>query len=138
MARSATDELGAIIDQLQRERDDHRKAIEAIDALFGRYGIRPAERKRRGRSASTAAAKPARKPGRRRGRRRFGVSGTQSVLNFIRQAGKSGAASNQISRHWKAEGRSGEPYITLGQLVKAKKLKKQSIPGERGSRYTLA
>lgn len=140
MARSATDELGAIIERLQSQRQEHADAIERIDGIFARYGIQPAAGKKRGRPAGRPAAAAPKTQGRKRRRRRgrFGTSGTASVLDFVRQAGKGGASSRDISKHWKSEGRAGEPYITLGQLVKGKKLKKQAIEGGRGSKYTLA
>jgi hypothetical protein len=47
-------------------------------------------------------------------------------------------SSAEITKHWKSEGRSGLPYIALGQLVKARKLKKTDLKGQRGSQYTLA
>ena len=54
----------------------------------------------------------------------FGTTATESLLTFVKAGGPKGRASGEISKHWKSEGRSGEAFVTLGQLVKAKKLKK--------------
>jgi len=132
MAQSPAVELGNLIKRLQDQRQEYVRKIEEIDRIFEQYGIRPpTDGVRRGRPARKAGKAPRR-------RRRFEVSGAQSVLNFVKAAGPKGATSAEITRHWKSEGRSGLPYIVLGQLVKAKKLKKTDLKGQRGSQYTLA
>jgi hypothetical protein len=42
----------------------------------------------------------------------------------------------EIGKHWKQEGRGAGVYVNVGKLVKAKKLKRENVKGERGSRYT--
>lgn len=74
----------------------------------------------------------------RRGRRKFKVTGTESILAFVKGAGKQGVTTAEIVKNWKKEGRSGDGYTTLGELVKVKKLKKEKIQGAKGSRYTAA
>src|SRR5690606_26947469 len=119
MARSPAEELGNLIKRLQQERQDYLRKIEEIDRIFEQHGIQPqAGAARRGRPRGSAGA------GGRRRRRRFEVSGTQSILNLVKAAGSKGVSSAEITKHWKSEGRSGLPYIALGQLVKARKLKK--------------
>ena len=39
--------------------------------------------------------------------------------------------------HWKSAGRPSTADVTLGKLVSNKKLKRTTLLGERGSRYTL-
>lgn len=122
--------LSNILDNLRAERLEHLKAVDRIDTVFTDLGISPERQNGR---------VPVRKMGRRRRktRRRFKVSGTKSILNFVKKAGRSGASSAQISKQWKSEGRSGAPYVTLGQLVRSRKLKKKSLKGRRGSTYTV-
>ena len=121
--------LTGIIQQLQQERREHQRRIDQIGAIFTKCGIAP---------PAAGAAKTAGKRGRpRRGRKRFDKSGPQSILDFIQANGQGGASSAELSQHWKSEGRTGEPYITLGHLVKQKKLKRKSLKGQRGSQYKL-
>jgi hypothetical protein len=154
MARSITAELSSLIEQLQGERLGHVRAIAEIDEVFSKFGIQPRETPRRGRPPraftaaapasaggaliGAAAAAPTRGRRGRRPRGRFGTSGTQSVVDFVAKAGKGGASSSQISKHWKSEGRAGEPFVTLAQLIKTKRLRKQAVKGQRGSQYFSA
>ncbi len=78
------------------------------------------------------AGKSARKP---RTRGIFKRTGTESILALLRKKGLPGAAINQA---WKQEGRAGRADATLGQLVKARKLKRIKVKGQRGSLYALA
>jgi hypothetical protein len=136
-------ELDQAVSKLQKERKEHEAAILEIDSVFERLGITPTAKKRRGRppGRKTRARKPARatKPARgKRKRRTFKVSGTESVLRFVKAAKVKGRTTSEINKRWKSEGRSGDAYITIGQLVKDGKLKKEEMKGERGSRYTAA
>jgi hypothetical protein len=75
--------------------------------------------------------------GRRKKRgHRFPVSGTTSILEFVKQAGEKGVTGKQIDQHWKSEGRKGSAYNILGQLVRDKQIKRQNLKGQRGSMYT--
>lgn len=125
--------LSGLLDSLRAERQRHVNAIEKIDSVFADLGIQRVQRDGR---APARKAGPGRPKRRQRTRRRFEISGTKSILDFVKKAGKGGASSSDISKQWKSEGRSGEPYVTLGQLVKTRKLKKKSIKGTRGSVYT--
>jgi hypothetical protein len=143
---AAAKELATLINTLQAERQEHVDAIAQIDATFEQFGIIPSAKKRLGRPRKTvitagpalpeAAAAPAKK-GTRKARRHFPVSGLDSVLAFVSKAGKKGATGAEIIKHWKSDGRSGNGYKTLGELVKAKKLKREKIEGAQGSRYTV-
>jgi len=66
------------------------------------------------------------------------VSGPQSILDFAKKAGRNGASGAEIVNQWKAQGRKGNAYMAIGQLVKSKKLKKKALKGKRGSRYSVA
>ena len=142
---STTERLVALISRLQAKRQEYLDAIAQIDATFEQFGIAAAPAKRRGRPRKNA--KPGRKPkaaatptkkGKRKARRHFPVSGLDSILAFVKTAGKKGVTTAEIVKYWKAEGRSGDGYTTLGELVTAKKLKREKIEGAQGSRYTAA
>jgi hypothetical protein len=150
MARSqgTVSQLEALISQLQTERKEHETAIADIDKVFERFGLQPAQPKRRGRargrrpgrprgvrSRVQAAAPAARRRTRGRGRRSFGKSGAQSVLDFVKSKGARGTTTSEINQHWKSEGRAGDAYVTLGQLVNKRQLKRENLKGQRGSRY---
>lgn len=143
----AARELEVAVRGLQQQRQEYVNGIADIDALFAQLGIQPQEGKPRGRppkagrrgpgrprKADTATKAP--KAGGRRKRRKFAIPAHESVLQFAKGGGKDGRTSKEIAKHWKEESRSGQPFVTLGQLVKAKKLKKQELKGQRGSRYT--
>ena len=139
-------QLTSLIAKLQAERQEHADAIAEIDATFERFGISHSAPKRRGRPRKVATSKVSSQVGlakhpkkrTRRGRRKFAVSGSDSVLTFVKNAGKKGTTTSEIVKHWKSEGRAGDGYTLLGQLVKAKQLKKEKIEGAKGSRYTVA
>ena len=89
-----------------------------------------------GRQAVAKPQAPAKAP--RRARRKFKITGPESILAFVKNAGKQSVTTAEIVKHWKSEKRAGDGYNALGELVKAKKLKKQKIKGAKGSRYTAA
>jgi hypothetical protein len=140
MPRSVSNQLSVLINRLQASRLEHLAAVADIDRIFTANGIQPRASARRGRPprAASGNSTPAPRGRRRRTRGRFKVSGKQSILNFVRSAGRSGVPSGEIARQWKSEGRSGEPYITLGELVRDRSLKRQNLRGKRGSQYTMA
>lgn len=139
--------LEKAIRTLQRQRRESLAALEAIDATFTRLGILtagggPTSRPRRGRPPGSGKTvlvgqlKAATK--RRRKRGSFATTGPVSVLAFVKAGGKDGRTTREINAHWKGEGRTGEAYLTLGNLVKGGKLKRQDVTGQRGSRYTAS
>jgi ribosomal protein S14 len=73
-----------------------------------------------------------------RARRKFAMSGAESIVAFVSKAGSKGATTAEIVKNWKSQGRGGDGYTTIGELVKARKLKKESLEGQRGSRYVAA
>jgi hypothetical protein len=150
MARTVNpNTLASLIQKLHQERARHQQRVDEINRIFERCGISAAGESapvRRGpgrpaRSAQSDSAEPSangRRGRRRRRRGRFGTSGTTSLVEFIKKAGRGGVGSSEIAKHWKGEGRAGQPYITLGHLVKSGKLKKKSVQGQRGSQYFAA
>ena len=143
MARSnAASELKKLVVELQKERQQHVDSITVIDATFGELGISAAPAKRgpgRPRKTKAAAAKPAPKAapktGRTRRRGRFGISGEESVTNFIKA--NRHCRTGQINAHWIKEGRRGKADNALGKLVKEGKLVRTPLKGERGSTYRV-
>jgi len=132
-----TRRLASLVSELREEREAHVSALARIDAVFEQLGIAPTAPKRLGRPPRAAAVVPLASPGGRRRPRKFKMTGNESILAFVRNAGKKGATTGEIVRHWKSEGRSGDGYTALGELVKAKKLKREPLKGQRGSRYML-
>src|ERR1035437_3068842 len=45
--------------------------------------------------------------------------------------------TSQINQAWKKEGRGGTADVTLGLMVKARKLNRTKLKGQRGSEYRL-
>ena len=68
------------------------------------------------------------------GRSSYGVTGIDSVLNYVKKHGT--PTTQELAKHWSSEGRGGKVDHTLSQLVKTKKLKRLPNPAGRGSRYT--
>ncbi len=128
----SVDQLVDVIDAAKREAAG--RLLEIADVIL------PATPRRVGRppSRKAAAASKPRVKAKRRVRRKFKVSGTASILAFVRKAGKKGATTSEIVKNWKKQRRSGDGYTTLGELVKAKKLKREPLKGEKGSRYVAA
>ena len=131
MSTTRLEELKSLIARLQADRQAHVDAIAQIDESFGALGIHPQIRKRgRLRGAPLPATKT------RRPRRKFRTTGTESVLAFVKAAGPKGVTGGQIVQHWKTEGRGDTCYHTLRELIKAKKIKRQKMKGQKGSAYT--
>lgn len=126
--------LSQLIERLRTERAQHQAAIEEIDRTFAQFGIAAGGgRGRRGRRAGSGAAPAGR---RRRTRGSFPVTAEQDVLDFVKKAGKPTTA--EINAFWTKRGRGGKADNTITKLVKQKKLKREKIKGERGSRYAIA
>ncbi len=136
MAKETTSarELEAIIAKLQKQRQSHLDALAEIDSVFAQFGIKPRKRTRK---AKKKVAKRVAKRHKRKARRTRKMSGPQSILNFVKRAGKNGVTGAAIVRRWNAEGRAGRTYTAISKLVKAKKLKRRAVKGERGSQYSV-
>ncbi len=131
-------ELQSIIARLQEQRQAHLEALADIDSVFAQFGITSQKKKRRGRPRKSKKKVARRVAKRRKRRTKRKVSGPQSILNFVKRVGKKGVSGAEIVNRWNAEGRAGDAYAPIGKLVKAKKLKRDALKGQRGSRYTAA
>jgi DNA-binding transcriptional regulator YiaG len=63
-------------------------------------------------------------------------TGAQAILSFVKRG--PALATRQINDAWRKQGRAGTADVTLGQLVRAGKLKRTKVEGRRGSQYTAA
>jgi hypothetical protein len=137
-------QLEDTIARLQERRRSLAAELARIDDLFAKHGLQPQETKRRGRppsrrsAAAPAAASKAGRKGRRRKRGTFPQSAQESIVGFLKSKGKEGATTGEINEYWEAEGRAGSAYVTLGQLHKKRKVKREDLKGVRGSRYWAA
>ena len=147
MALPTVANLKNAVTRLQAERQVHVKAIIEIDDVFSQLGIKasvpakrgpkPGKRKvgRRKAAKPVAKKKTATKPS---ARKSFAVPGPKFVLKAIQAAGKAGATTGAIVKAWDKQGRGGNVYGIIGQLVDEKKVKRASIKGKRGSVHRLA
>ncbi len=141
MSKTAIDLLASLVRQLHTDRQGHVDAIAEIDATFESLGFTattPKKRKRPGRPRKSAKKFGKKKAGKRAKRRNFKTTASELVLARVKKAGAKGATGAQITKAWKTAMRPGDAYNTLGELTKAKKIKRKKVKGERGSRYTLA
>lgn len=68
-------------------------------------------------------------------RKTFATTGAQSVLSFVRA--KNSPTSTELRKHWEAEGRGGSVHDTISKLVAEKKIKRELLKGQPGSRYRI-
>ena len=88
-------------------------------------------------STKKASAAPKSRVGRpARKRSKFSMTANELIVGLVKKAGTKGVSSGDIKRRWAAAGRPGEPYNTLGELVRSKKIVKKNVKGQRGSRYS--
>lgn len=99
-------------------------------------GKREASKRLEAGKPKAAGAEPELKPAKRK-RGQFTRTGVEMILALVK-ASKTGLPTAQINAAWKREGRGGFADTTLGQLVRAKKLKRVQVKGQRGSLYKLA
>lgn len=139
--KASSSDLTTRIQELLNRRQEHADAIAGIDQTLAQIGKllgSPApQAKAAGKPKPTPAAalkpaapKPQPKP------RSFAVTAPQSLLSFV--AARGNPTTQEIQLHWKGEGRTGQLSPILGKLVMSGKLKRTAIPGQRGSRYSLA
>lgn len=144
-----TQKLDAAIQTLLKQRQEQVKALEEIDATFRRLGFQAPQNgdstspHRRGHSTAPgkqSAPKPTTAKTSRRPKPRgsFKITGPETIIAFVKAAGKDGRTGSEIAAHWDAQGRGAGVYAILTQLVKAKKLKRQKLSGRQGSRFTVA
>ena len=147
MGKTTINELVSLVGRLQSERKAHVEAIAKIDDAFSGLGMGAGEAVSRGlvkrgpgrprgsgkkvRAASkSSVGRPARK------RSKFSMTANDLIVGYVKKAGAKGVSSGEIKRRWAAAGRPGEPYNTLGELVRSKKIVKKNVKGQRGSRYS--
>ena len=65
----------------------------------------------------------------------FKQTAVEFVLGLVKS--RKATTSSKINAAWKVAGRGGNADTTLYNLVKAKKLKRTKIKGERGSKYSV-
>jgi hypothetical protein len=140
VSKTRIDELQSLVTRLQADRDVHVEAIAQIDAAFDALGITMPKAKKRGRGKKKAVAVKRfakKKTAKRAKRRKFRVTAHELVLATIKDAGAKGATGAQIGKAWKAAGRIGDAYTTLGALAKENKIKRKKIKGAQGSVYRI-
>jgi hypothetical protein len=130
-------QLEKLVQQLQEERQHHVEAIDEIDSALGRLGIEPTRRAGRPRK-KTKTTKKAKTTGRGRGRGRgrYTKTAEQFILDLL-EGGKE-MTTSEINQAWRKAGRPGDAATTLTKLSKQGKIKRENIPGARGSKYKLA
>ena len=147
-------QLAHIINQLQVDRQKHIDAIAEIDQVFAQHGIKGTARKRRrgpGRPKGSVTKKKAKwkvakKHGKKKGvkkvakkrgkRRKFSKTAEQFILDLLKR-GKV-MTTGEINAKWRQASRGKTADNTLSNLVSDKKLKRQNIKGQRGSKYRIA
>jgi hypothetical protein len=125
-------ELPNRIQKLLEERQQHADAIIRIDLILGGVG---AALKGAAPASPTVSAPAIKSVKRRRGKGHFPMSAEASVLAFVKQ--RKNPMTAEINQHLKDEGRSTNADNALNKLVKAKKLKRTPLEGQRGSRYLV-
>jgi hypothetical protein len=131
-------ELPVRIQKLLEERQSHLDAVARIDEILASVGaaLGATPAKAPATKSVTAAAKTPAPPAKKRKLKRFAVSAEASILAFVKE--KKNPTSQDITKHWQAEGRGGRADNTLSLMVKHKKLKRTPLgKGIRGSRFTL-
>jgi copper chaperone CopZ len=83
--------------------------------------------------AKATAPKAAAKPRRKRGT--FKETAEEFILGLVKGKGKT---TSEVGKAWKAAGRGSKADTTLGNLVAARKIKREKLKGQKGSMYTLA
>jgi hypothetical protein len=132
-----TTDLASKVQRLLDQRQSHAEALTKLDdALLQIQGAVQ--------GLNGFARKPGRPPtvvatvtikSKRRGRGAYAVTAEELLLAIVKQ--QKNPSTKEINAMWKKQGRGGTADTPLGRLVQDKKLKRQSIPGERGSRYLL-
>jgi hypothetical protein len=136
MSLTSASELKSAIAKLQTERASHAKAIAEIDSVFEQLGKLSPPAKRGPKTAKPAAKKRSTEAPKKR--KTFSVSGPNSILQTVKAAGKEGVATGDIVKRWEKQGRSGNVYGIIGQLVDEGKLRRKKVTGRRGSVHTLS
>ena len=128
--------LDRLADVITSAREEVARRIAQIQEL-----LLPVATRRPGRPPSQpVVAAPAPKAPAKRKRRKpgkFKLTANESILAFLKDKGARGATGAEIVKHWESQGRGSGAYVNIGELVKEKKLKKEPLKGQKGSRYTM-
>ena len=135
--RSVANELAKHIRDLRAQRREHLQAIEEIDQTFTSLGIDPEGDGspipgRRGRKAGSKA-----KGVTRRGRRGSYKQTAEQFIVGLLEGGRK-LRTSEINAKWTAAKRGGSANNTLSKMTKSGQLRKENIPGSRGSLYSAA
>lgn len=65
----------------------------------------------------------------------FSQTAEAMILGLLK--GRRAMRTAQINAAWKAAGRAGTADVTLGRMVKARKIKRIKVPGQRGGEYRI-
>jgi hypothetical protein len=130
---SASNDVVEAIRQLEADRRRHEQAINAIDEILARVSRAIGPPDLRGTDVAQPRI-PSDPPANHRGK--FGQTGEQSILQFIRLHGN--PSTSEINEHWRAEGRRGFANVVLHKLIKQGRLYRTPDPHTRGSRYAVA
>ena len=106
----------------------------------GVYGLKAKPGRKPGKAAKSAKPAKAKKPAAPKAkktvkRKKYAVTAEQFVLEQVKG---NGAATGDINKAWAKAGRTGRADNTLNKMLKAGKLKRKNIEGQRGSIYTAA
>ena len=114
---------------LIKQRDRLNGQIAELEALASEVPAAPRK------AAKKKAGRPKAATKGRKKRRKYAETAEQFILGLVK--GK-GATSAKINKAWKDAGRAARADNTLNKMVKAGKLKREKVEGQRGSRYTKA
>ena len=129
--------LERLADVITSVREEAARRIAQIqELLFSAAPTRPSRAPSQPVVAAPAPKAPAKR--KRRKRRKFKLTGRESIVAFVKAKGAQGATTAEIVANWKSQDRSGDGYTAAGELVKAGKLKREPLKGQKGSRYTVS
>ena len=120
--RAEIDRRMKALKDLVAKRDALNKQIAELEAFSGER-IQKAPEARKRREA-------------RRKRRHFSQTAEEMILGLLK--GGRALTTAKINVAWKKAGRAASADATLGQLVKAGKLRREKVKKGKGSNYSLA
>ena len=134
--------LERLADVITSAREEVVRRIAQIQELLlpvapTRHGRPPSQQV----AAATPKAPAPKTPAKQKRRKRrkpgkFKLTANESILAFLKDKGTKGATGAEIVKHWESQGRGSGAYVNIGELVKEKKLKKEALKGQKGSRYS--
>jgi hypothetical protein len=135
-------DLVARIAALREDRQKHAEAISKIDGtlrkiseMLSTMGLVAQDEVDAGGGVGRPKT-PSLTSQRPRKYRKLGMTAAEFVLELLRIQGS--ATTLEINRAWRAEGRGGVANNTVGRLVSEGLILRESLEGQRGSRYRLS